>query len=171
MFLKNTTRHGFTIVELLIVIVVIGILASISIVAYNGIQNRANNAIVKSDLSTIAKQIELYKTGSSSGEYPDMVAAEIDAIGMKATHGSYNTVRDGNFFYCRGPSRNTYAIGAMSKADSGYFLVNGVIKESNDIWKTTTCREAGHPPDVNNVVLVEALPGHTPSLGWRDWAK
>ncbi len=37
-------RRGFTIVELLIVIVVIGILAAITIVAYNGIQQRARNA-------------------------------------------------------------------------------------------------------------------------------
>ena len=35
------TKSGFTIVELLIVIVVIGILAAITIVAYNGIQSRA----------------------------------------------------------------------------------------------------------------------------------
>ena len=36
-------RTGFTIVELLIVIVVIGILAAITIVAFNGIQTRAKN--------------------------------------------------------------------------------------------------------------------------------
>lgn len=36
-------RHGFTIVELLIVIVVIAILAAITIVAFNGIQTRARN--------------------------------------------------------------------------------------------------------------------------------
>ena len=39
---------GFTIVELLIVIVVIAILAAISIVAYNGIQSRANNTKIVS---------------------------------------------------------------------------------------------------------------------------
>jgi len=37
-------RTGFTIVELLIVIVVIGILAAITVLAYNGIQQRARNA-------------------------------------------------------------------------------------------------------------------------------
>jgi prepilin-type N-terminal cleavage/methylation domain-containing protein len=34
-------RQGFTIVELLIVVIVIAILAAITIVAYNGITNRA----------------------------------------------------------------------------------------------------------------------------------
>ncbi len=47
---------GFTIVELLIVIVVIAILAAISVVAYTGIQNRANDAAVKSDLANAAKK-------------------------------------------------------------------------------------------------------------------
>ena len=41
---RKRNRRGFTIVELLIVIVVIGILASIIIVAYNGVQQRASNA-------------------------------------------------------------------------------------------------------------------------------
>ena len=39
----HTVHRAFTIVELLVVIVVIGILAAISVVAYNGIQNRAKD--------------------------------------------------------------------------------------------------------------------------------
>lgn len=68
-------QKGFTIVELLIVIVVIGILAAITIVAYNGVQQRARDAQRKSDLATIAKSLELYNidkgnylyTGSGCG--------------------------------------------------------------------------------------------------------
>jgi len=53
-------QTGFTIVELLIVIVVIAILAAISIVAYNGIQKRARDTTRKSDLASIAKAVQLY---------------------------------------------------------------------------------------------------------------
>ncbi|MFZ1242596.1 MAG: prepilin-type N-terminal cleavage/methylation domain-containing protein [Candidatus Saccharimonas sp.] len=43
----HTNKRGFTIVELLIVIVVIAILAAISIVNYNGIQQRVKNTILR----------------------------------------------------------------------------------------------------------------------------
>lgn len=52
-------QKGFTIVELLIVIVVIGILAAITIVSYNGIQNRANSTRIASDLAQLEKAIQV----------------------------------------------------------------------------------------------------------------
>lgn len=64
--MKKTIR-GFTIVELLIVIVVIAILAAITIVAYNGIQQRARDSQRKSDLSNIAKALNLYNV--DHGDY------------------------------------------------------------------------------------------------------
>jgi type II secretion system protein G len=65
---QNKLHRGFTIVELLIVIVVIAILAAISIVAYNGIQARARDSQRKSDLAVIAKAIKLYYI--DNGTYP-----------------------------------------------------------------------------------------------------
>lgn len=50
-------QSGFTIVELLIVIVVIGILAAIIIVAYNGVQSQAKMAKQQSDLANYEKAI------------------------------------------------------------------------------------------------------------------
>ena len=64
---------GFTIVELLIVIVVIGILAAIVIVAYNGITSRANDTSYKTDAAGIAKVIETFN--ADSGRYP--LAADV----------------------------------------------------------------------------------------------
>lgn len=59
-------RRGFTVVELLIVIVIVAILAAISIVAYNGIQDRARDTQRKAAISTIAKALDMYfiKNGS-----------------------------------------------------------------------------------------------------------
>lgn len=54
-------KSGFTIVELLIVIVVIAILAAITIVVFSGIRQRANDSQRKSDLSQVAKALRLYK--------------------------------------------------------------------------------------------------------------
>ena len=60
----NQTRKnsGFTIVELLIVIVVIGILAAITIVAYNGVQNRARTSSAQAAANTIGKKAEAFQT-------------------------------------------------------------------------------------------------------------
>jgi prepilin-type N-terminal cleavage/methylation domain-containing protein len=49
-------RSGFTIVELLIVIVVIAILAALTFVAFNGLQNRARVAQVSSGLTQAQKK-------------------------------------------------------------------------------------------------------------------
>lgn len=54
------TKSGFTIVELLIVIVVIAILATISVVAYSGIQQRANNTVRIAAAKEWVKSIEQY---------------------------------------------------------------------------------------------------------------
>ena len=60
------TERGFTIVELLIVIVVIAILAAITIVAYNGVQNRAKAVSGQSLANTILKKAEAFNTINSS---------------------------------------------------------------------------------------------------------
>lgn len=70
-------RRGFTIVELLIVIVVIGILAAISIIAYNGIQSRAQAAAVSSALDQTNRKLALYAV--DNGVYPpDLATAGIN---------------------------------------------------------------------------------------------
>lgn len=66
--MKAMYRRGFTIVELLIVIVIIAVLATITIVSYNGIQNRSQASAVASDLRATLKAFMLYRevTGMSS---------------------------------------------------------------------------------------------------------
>ena len=65
---NNDTRAGFTIVELLIVIVVIGILAAITIVSFNGVTARSTFAKEKSEMALINKAIAMYYSENSN--YP-----------------------------------------------------------------------------------------------------
>ncbi len=60
-------KAGFTIVELLIVIVVIGVLAAIVIVAYTGIQAQARSAAISADLRNVKQAISRLEidTGAS----------------------------------------------------------------------------------------------------------
>lgn len=65
-------KKGFTIVELLIVVVVIAILAAVTIVAYNGISQRGRVSALQSELSQAGKALEARKIADSA--YPAALA-------------------------------------------------------------------------------------------------
>lgn len=63
-------QKGFTIVELLIVIVIIGILATLVIVTFSGIQQRARDTQRQTDINAIQSQVEAYN--AQTGTYPTL---------------------------------------------------------------------------------------------------
>lgn len=75
-------KNGFTIVELLIVIVIIGILAALVIVAYTGIQVRARDTARITKIKDVAKAIELYY--ADNNRYPPI----LDGVGVESSCGS-----------------------------------------------------------------------------------
>ncbi len=83
-------QTGFTIVELLIVIVIIGILAAITIVAYNGIQNRARASAAQSLASQANKKVMAYQ--ASEGSYP----ADLSTAGVTDTTDLQYSVNNGS---------------------------------------------------------------------------
>ena len=77
---KNNTSRAFTLVELLIVIVVIAILAAISIVGYNGIQERARGAAVSSALSQASQKIAVWQVDN-----PGVTPSSLSDAGISNT--------------------------------------------------------------------------------------
>lgn len=71
--IHHRNPSGFTIVELLIVIVVIAILAAITIVAFNGIQTRANNTARVNEAKQWERILQSYAVTYS--KYPDALNA------------------------------------------------------------------------------------------------
>jgi general secretion pathway protein G len=71
-------QRGFTIVELLIVIVVIGILAALVIVTFSGIQQRARNTERQTDINAIQGHLEAYY--ADEGAYPTLAMLTDDAF-------------------------------------------------------------------------------------------
>ncbi len=64
----NKNNRGFTIVELLIVIVVIGILAALVITTFNGIQQKGRDTERQTDIKALHGQLEAYN--AQNGRYP-----------------------------------------------------------------------------------------------------
>ena len=169
MKITKTNNSGFTIVELLIVIVVIGILAAITIVAFNGIQDRAHNTAVESDLAAAAKKLEIYRATFGEGQYPVTNSSTVmNNLGLTASKSSYDTTspgRSGNFYYCPNPTYDAYAMGAVSKSGQNYFLHNGKIEKASNVWGSTTCAKAGW------TTTSYGLAGWGETSGWQLWIK
>lgn len=98
-------KSGFTIVELLIVIVVIAILAAISIVAYNGIQQRAMTSAMQADLSNAIKTLKLYQ--ADNGYFPTSIDSST---------------------YCPTPANAAYCL----KASNGNQFLNYIVDNPSD---------------------------------------
>jgi prepilin-type N-terminal cleavage/methylation domain-containing protein len=93
---KKQKNRGFTIVELLIVIVIIAILAAISVVAYTGIQTRAETTAKTQAMTNWAKLFSAYK--ALNAEWPSAMAqGEFYCLGTGFPSSSFS----GNVPRCR----------------------------------------------------------------------
>ncbi|MEI6850338.1 MAG: prepilin-type N-terminal cleavage/methylation domain-containing protein [Candidatus Saccharibacteria bacterium] len=105
--ISKSKQSAFTIVELLVVIVVIGILAAITIISYTGISRKATEASLQSDLSGASRQLEMFKV--DNGSYPT------------APLGAGNCTNDPK--YCLKPSSgNTFDYAATGLTPQTYSL-------------------------------------------------
>ena len=161
--MKATTYRrsaGFTIVELLIVVVVIAILAAITIVAYNGIQNRAHDSAIQNDLKQFGTIMELYK--ADNGSYPPLNGLT-PSMGIKLAKSSYG--RDGqnrNASYCVNETTGQYIFYALSKSGNNFQIKsNEGIQSAPAVTGYNICARVG-------VIGVQPNQGLQPN-SWEAW--
>ena len=78
--MQNIRSRGFTLIELLVVIAIIGILSAVVLASLNSARSKGNDAAVKSNMSTIQVQAELYYDSNSS-RYGSAAVAGVDCGG------------------------------------------------------------------------------------------
>lgn len=136
--ISSKKLKGFTIVELLIVIVVIGILATLVIVTFSGIQQRGRDSQRKTDINALAGHISAYY--ADKGYYPTLLDMNdgtantgfravnmkgLDPEALKDPRGSASTLvgttTDNSYVYAATGCDNTLA-SDQDNACSGYTL-------------------------------------------------
>jgi len=116
-------QPGFTIVELLIVIVVIAILAAITIVAYNGIQQRATETSLKSDLRQAADLMTL-ACSDNNGVCPQVLPSAIKV--SKGNGLSLSATSDASMFCINGSNSQFSTMAWYYSTDIGSSLPQGL---------------------------------------------
>ena len=145
----KSIAKGFTIVELLIVIVVIAILAAITIVSYNGIQGRANDTVIKSDLRNIGQQVINYQI--TNGSIPTTVT-QWQGMEAQASRNSYSKryVSGGtpyNLLLCYvGATSDNWGLIAESTSGNTFIFKKGSVVETISgqlVQSATMCANEG----------------------------
>ncbi len=143
---------GFTVIELIVVIVVIGILAGISIVSYGAWRHSATAASVKSDLNNVISAMESARTFNNS--YPSTLPSSV-----VASNGNVLTesATDGTFYCVDGTNSNDSSVA---------YYVASETKSQGPLSGTCATRPTITAPSVPANLAITSAVGTTIGLSW-----
>lgn len=170
---RYTQRVGFTVIELLVVVAIVGVLSAIAMYHYMALTDRARTVECASRLRTIGYALYAYRLDHDNYPLADGVAVDYPTP-MRTEFGNgpagngywdgvslllveYGYIQDPNILYCpvlekRYPDRRRYLRYAYNcaTADAGGYEggYNNIFSDSRDIW---LCRCLHIDPNTNGV--------------------
>lgn len=168
-------QGGFTIVELLIVIVVIGILAAITVVAFTGVQGRAHDTTILADMRGLKTKLEAFRIDNNS-LYPagGSSATGLASLEFRASKGAYavSTTTTSNLWYCRATDQTRFGVVALSKSGKIFTVTSAAEPREYTgatAWSTTASNcgiiESGLTGEYAAYTSTDTTTGP-----WRAWA-
>lgn len=118
--MKRTVRKAFTLVEILIVVVILGILAAIVVPQFTNATQDAQAGNIKAQLDTLNNQIELYRARNNA--YPDFSSATV-----------WDTMIAGGYIKAapKNPFNNKSDVATASSTSTGWCWVNNTLYATN----------------------------------------
>lgn len=171
---QGNRSRGFTIVEILVVIVILAVLLTLSIVAYQGIQRRSAESSVKSNLSEAAKS--LYVERAKNGMYPSALPSSFKAsdkvlltMNSDIGYSGLTPVQNGVLFYeiCKDLISEGLGSGVNNGGNTENYLT-ACTPYSGSVGNGYIQVNGWTPRNFNKPVTSSTLPNLVSSINYND---
>lgn len=133
-FKQEKSESGFTLIEILVVILIIGILAAIAVPVFLNQRKKALDAQLQSDMKTVATWMETYKAKNPEAQYPRIAKSWYGPTGSTTDYANWPAdlkISAATGIITMDGSQTQAYFGGAASPPGGGFCIEGQVLNSN----------------------------------------